>query len=75
MDSQRSSRSVKRSWDTTIGHHHFNYDNGCTHWVNKELSNQSKDRDKDYVLFKINCGNILKNVMIERHNIRIDFLK
>lgn len=31
--------------------------------------------NKDYVLFKINCNGVLKNVMIERNNIAIKFLK
>lgn len=31
--------------------------------------------NRDDVLFRINCNNILKNVMIERSNIKIDFLK
>ncbi|CAI2366460.1 unnamed protein product [Moneuplotes crassus] len=31
--------------------------------------------NKDYVLFKINCDNVDKNVMIERQNIDLKFLK
>ena len=60
MDSQCSARSNKRSWDSTNGFHQFNNDIAWTQWVKREWSNHIKEKNKDYVLFKINWGNILK---------------